>query len=171
MGSRARMPVLPQSLGVLVASAAASATAATISTAAASTTTPAISATTTAAAAAVAASATAAASSATRPILTRLGLVHRQRPPGIVLPIERRDRGLRLGIRTHLDESKSLRPPGVPIRNHFRAGDRPMRLKKSLKIRAGHVIAQVPHIQLAAHKFSPLENGPIDLWIYFSGRC
>jgi len=117
--------------------AAASATAATITTAA----------TTTAAATGAGA------------IFAGLGHINGKGSAGVILAVQSGDSRLRLGFRSHLDESKAFGAAGIAVSDHFGGLDGAMRLKQRLQIGAGHVIAQIANIQLAAHRNSPKKSG------------
>ena len=89
--------------------------AAAVSAAAAAATTAATAATATAAAAATATAA------ATGPGLARPGLIDRQATAVDLLVVQGVDRGLRLGVRAHFDETESLASTRVPVGDHLRA--------------------------------------------------
>ena len=73
----------------------------------------------TAAAAAVAASATAeattTAASTAASIFARTGFIDGQRPSTVLLPVQGGNSGLRLFVASHLNESKTFGPSGIPV--------------------------------------------------------
>jgi len=135
----------------VAAIAAAAATATTSATAAAEAASATTAAATSATAAAKAAAATTAAASPA--IFTRTGLVDRQGAAAVVGAIERCDCRLRLGIRTHLNEAETFRPPGVPVGDDFRALDCAMRGKHLFQLRTANRVGQIPYIQSRAHRY------------------
>ena len=131
--------------------AAAATAAATVATTAAT-----ASAATTATAAAVATSATTAAAvaattAATRAIFLGLGFVDGQCAAVVILTVERGDRGLRFLIRPHLDESEALAAAGITVGNDLGGLDAAVLAEELFQVRAADVVAQVPHVKLAAH--------------------
>ena len=89
-------------------------------TAAATATAVAAAATTAAVAAAATAAPTATTAAATTTIFTRLGFVHGEPTPVVLLVVEALDRGLRLGFCVHLDESEALAPTRLAVLNDLR---------------------------------------------------
>src|SRR5207237_1215092 len=133
--------------------------------------TPTAAAITTAAPAAAAPAAVAAsASTATAPATTAatakpaptifLGtrFVDGQRAAVVLLPIQGGDRGRRFLVRGHLDKAEALAPAGVAIVDNLGAGHLTVLPKQLFEIRAGHVVAQIPHVKLLTHLESPV-NG------------
>src|SRR5205807_1219326 len=129
------------------------------------TATAAISAAPTAAApaATVAATATAAAPAATvsaapAPLFPGLGLVDRQVPAPVVVPVEPLDGRLRLGVRAHLHEAESLRAVRVPVDDDLGALHRAELGEQRLQVGLVHVVGQVADVKLVAHRWSPGEG-------------
>src|SRR4051812_10162213 len=80
------------------------------------------------------------------PVLLRLGLVDRERPAVVLLPVEGRDRRLRLRVAAHLDEPEALAPAGVPVLNDLGAGHRAVLGAQLLQVGVGDVVAEVPDV-------------------------
>lgn len=66
-------------------------------------------------AASAAAEATAATATAAGALFAGTGFIDRQRPPAVLLAVERRNRRLGFLVVGHLDEAKTLGPAGVAI--------------------------------------------------------
>src|SRR5437016_2098651 len=132
---------------VAAAAAVASATATTAATVAA--------ASPTAAAATVAA---ASAAAATAPVFLGAGFVDGECPAVVLLTVQCRDRRGRLVVRAHLDKAEALAAAGVAIVDNLGAGHLTVLPKQLFEIRAGHVVAQIPHVKLLTHLESPV-NG------------
>src|SRR5690349_23298270 len=98
---------------------------------------------------AAAAKSTATAAAPTRLLRTRF--VHCQCPAAHIRAIERRNRGLRLGIRGHFHESKAAGLPGELVRDNPRRSDRPMRAKQITQLLLGRRIGQPTDINLRTH--------------------
>jgi hypothetical protein len=149
--------------------AISAATTATV-TAASATVTATAPATVTAATVAAATAATTTTTEATRPRLARTSLVHRQGTPAVLLAVEGRDRSLGFFVAGHLDETESLASPGRPVSDHFRALDRSVLRQHFLQIRTADIIAEVPDIQLLAHRSSPVDGNYPTPFFAFMGR-
>jgi hypothetical protein len=115
------------SLGLVTVAAAT--IAATATTAATATVAATAATTTVAAATATEATATTAAAAATRTRGPFTGFVHRQWPAIDLMPIEGRDGSLKTLVGLHLHESKTTRPTGLAIRDHFRTANCTVRCK------------------------------------------
>lgn len=115
-----RSPIAAAAAAVIIASSAAASTATAPTTAAVSASTP----TTAAAIAAASAAATESASSAAALILWRAGFVHGQCSAFMLLTIERRDGGIRFGIRAHLNKTEALASAGFAVTDDLGRLDR-----------------------------------------------
>jgi hypothetical protein len=82
----------------------------------------------------------------------------------VLVPVQGPDRRLGLVIAAHLDESKTLGSPGIPVIDDLGGHHRAMLPEQLLQLRAIHAVAQVPDIKLLTHYGSPVNGqtfGPV----------
>src|SRR5262249_7350606 len=89
----------------------------------------------------------------------RAGFVDGQGAAVVLLAVEGRDRGFRLGVTAHLDEPETLAPPGLPVGDDLGALDRAVLREELFQLRAIDLIAEVTDVQLLAHETLQLRMG------------
>src|SRR5438445_659946 len=105
--------------------------------------------------AATASALTTAARNSVAALLARACFIDRQGSTVDLVPVEGRDRGLRLIAIVHLDKAKAFRAAGIPIHDDLGRLHRTVRHKQILQIAVGHLIGQVADIQLLGHAGPP----------------
>src|SRR5512145_962207 len=101
-----------------------------------------------------ASTATETAAAAAPPATSLLGtrFIHRQRPAAHVRAVERRNRGLCLGVRGHLYESKSAGLARELVRDNPRRGHRAMRAEEIAQLLLSCRIGQTTDVNLRTHR-------------------
>jgi len=95
--------------------------------------------------------ATVGAAEAARTLFARTGFIDDDGPTGHRLAVHALDRGLRLGIRTHLDEAEALRAARVTVHHHLGGRDGPKLGESLLEFIVTHTVGQIAYVQLVAH--------------------
>src|SRR5262245_8957015 len=108
--------------------------------------------------AAVAAAAAAARLAAAAAVGLGPGLVDRQLAAARLLAVQGGDGRLGLLVRLHLDEPEPLGPAGVPVHDHLGRLDRAVGGEHLLQVAVGHVVVEVPDVQLLTHQTTPVKK-------------
>src|SRR5205814_2122712 len=102
---------------------------------------------------------TPAASATTRPtaaaLLTRTGLVDRQRTPAEGRVVEAIDRSLRFLVVVHDDEAEAARAARLSVRDHLRLAHRPVLPEQSQQVVGGGVPHEVAAVNVLRHREKP----------------
>src|SRR5262249_51336457 len=107
------------------------------------------------AAPATAAVPTASAAPAAASFLARPGFIDRQRPTADLLAVERLNGVLGFLVAAHLHEAEALGSTRVAIHDDLRRLDRAVWGEHRLQRGIGHVVSQIPNVQLPAHGGPP----------------
>jgi len=69
----------------------------------------------------------------------------------VLLSIHSGDRRLRFFVTGHFDESETLAASRVAVVDDLGAGYLAMLIEQLFEVRAGYVVAQIPHVKLLTH--------------------